>query len=498
MLKALRKLIDRWLGPAPAPAAAQPDLATLPLQEPDSHLEPSPAAAPHPAPYDEHLFERSRTQWQFGDWDSLARLAPDTLAHHPDRAKLALLAATAHGQLGNTAQCRQLARQALDWGCPKKLVSQVLIAGVHNVLGRATALGNQPQRALRHFEAALATGTPGADLRLLVPTLARHEIQQLGLQADTLPYNTGAEPGRPVPLLGRSIQSLTEQLQKQNTELTEHLHQQNTELRAQLKANADELIRVRKFIDSSLKKEVSNAAKQIEAFIGVQSYLSTGQLVGLSTERHSWPISPDFAHYLIELIETHPYDLIIEFGSGVSTVIIGKVLAARQQRASDTTATAFLSFDHLEHYHDQTLLNLRQAGVEAFVELHLAPLQPYAAANGNTYPYYSCQPALTAWQQQHPHSHLRILVIVDGPPAATGRHARYPALPVVLSHFADAHIDLLLDDYIRDDEKEIAQLWQSELNNAGRTHTAAIHQLEKDACLISIQAPRTGPDSTTA
>lgn len=206
MLKALRKLIDRWLGSAPA--AAQPDLATLPLQKPDSHLEPSPAAAPHPSPYDEHLFERSRTQWQFGDWDSLARLDADTLAHHPDRAKLALLAATAHGQLGNTVQCRQLARQAMDWGCPKKLVSRVLVAGVHHALGRAFALGTQPQRALPHFEAALSTATPGADLRLLVPALAQHQLQKIGQQSDSL-ARLQSSPGRTPAGARRPLSGIT-------------------------------------------------------------------------------------------------------------------------------------------------------------------------------------------------------------------------------------------------------------------------------------------------
>jgi hypothetical protein len=49
-------------------------------------------------PYDENLLARSRTQWQFGDWESLAKLDRDALQHHPDRAKLALLAAAGHLQ----------------------------------------------------------------------------------------------------------------------------------------------------------------------------------------------------------------------------------------------------------------------------------------------------------------------------------------------------------------------------------------------------------------
>src|SRR5690606_26194555 len=129
-------------------------------------------------PYDEHLFERSRTQWQFGDWESLARLDPLGLSHHPDRAKLVLLAATAHGQLGDQVRCKELAKQALEWGCTEKLVGQVLIAGVYNTLGRAAAHSNQPQRAIKHFRAALLTATPGADTRLLIPILARNQFQE--------------------------------------------------------------------------------------------------------------------------------------------------------------------------------------------------------------------------------------------------------------------------------------------------------------------------------
>lgn len=460
MLKALRKLIDRWLGPAPAPAAAQPDLATLPLQEPDSHLEPSPAAAPHPAPYDEHLFERSRTQWQFGDWDSLVRLAPDTLAHHPDRAKLALLAATAHGQLGNTAQCRQLVRQALDWGCPKKLVSQVLIAGVHNTLGRATVLGNQPQRALRHFEAALATGTPGADLRLLAPTLARHEIQQLGLPVDAQPYTSHAEPDRSIPLLGHSIRSLAEQLQKQNTELTN----------------------LRKHLEKTVKQEMLNATQQLEAFLDIQSFLNHGEHL---PSMHGWPVSPDFARYLIELIEKNDYDLILEFGSGTSTVIIAKALVRLAQEREGKAEVVQVAFEHLPKYHTQTLAQLQTAQLDNAVQLVLAPLQPYAAPNGKTYAYYDCHQKLAELAAQISAEPASILMVVDGPPGSTGKHARYPALPAALAYFKNKKIDIVLDDYFRADEKEVAVLWQKEFELAGYETENETIKMEKDAYFIS-------------
>jgi FkbM family methyltransferase len=129
-------------------------------------------------PYDENLLERSRNQWQFGDWKSLAQLNRDTLQHHPDRAKLALLAAAGHLQQGDTGAARQFTRLAQDWGCNKKLISQILIAGVYNTLGKAAAINCLEQRALGHFEASVATGTPGGDVRLLTQARMSEQLAQ--------------------------------------------------------------------------------------------------------------------------------------------------------------------------------------------------------------------------------------------------------------------------------------------------------------------------------
>lgn len=132
-------------------------------------------------PYDENLLERARIQWQFGDWASLVRLDRDTLQHHPDRAKLALLAAAGQLQTGGMYLAREFIRLAEDWGCSKKLIMQILAAGVHNSLGRAAAhTGNLP-RAFKHFENAIGLGSSGTDTRLMLRARAREQLVQLGL-----------------------------------------------------------------------------------------------------------------------------------------------------------------------------------------------------------------------------------------------------------------------------------------------------------------------------
>lgn len=148
-------------------------------------------------PYDENLLERSRTQWQFGDWESLAKLERDTLQHHPDRAKLALLAAAGHQQLGNMGAARQLTRLAQDWGCSKKLISQILIAGVHNTLGQAATLSGSQQRALQHFEKSICIGVPHGDISLLTKARVNLQLTQAQNQHKNLKQESPKETAPP-------------------------------------------------------------------------------------------------------------------------------------------------------------------------------------------------------------------------------------------------------------------------------------------------------------
>ena len=431
-------------------------------------------------PYDENLLERARTQWQFGDWASLIKLERETLQHHPDRAKLALLAAAGHMQQGEMSVARQFTRLAQDWGCSKKLVSQILIAGVHNSLGRAAAINGEGQRALQHFESAIAAGAPASEIRLLTQARLGKQLAQLGLSSGTaeLKFNSNE-----IALTAtKKLPSVTNVLEDFN----ELLKKQGSELDVKLTKQSNALAEMRKFISSSLKQEVQCSTKQIEAFFSVQNYFNTGEL---PVEMHGWPISPDFACYLIEQLENNDYDLIIEFGSGSSTILIAKVLAKIDSRRQGGKKVGQIAFEHLEQYYAKTMNSLHQANLVNTLQLVLTPLQPYFSSNGNVYSYYSYQDALAKLASLYSSIGLRLLVLVDGPPGTTCKHARYPALPVVLEYFTGAQIDLLLDDYIREDEKEIAQLWQKEINDAGLSFTVTEQKLEKGACLIRVTKP---------
>ncbi|CAK0779610.1 conserved hypothetical protein [Gammaproteobacteria bacterium] len=133
-------------------------------------------------PYDENLFERIYTQWQCGDWKSLTQLERSTLQHHPDRAKLSLLIAVAHQQIGNHSAARLFAKLGADWGCERTFASRVLIAGVHNTLGCASAISGQDQRAQGHFQQALSSDLPVSEAKRLISL----RVEQAGQHLSTV------------------------------------------------------------------------------------------------------------------------------------------------------------------------------------------------------------------------------------------------------------------------------------------------------------------------
>lgn len=294
----------------------------------------------------------------------------------------------------------------------------------------------------------------------------------------------------------RELEQLLAAQTVRETDLLEHLTTQvqslvmrevavPKEFEELFKKQSDDLLRTRRHLETAVKKNSANAVRQLQSFVGMQEYFATGVLPAFNSEAHSWPVSADFALCLMQQLVLKPYDLVIEFGSGMSTVIVAKTLALMAER-NGVRQTPFVSFEHLESYYQQTSVHVQQAGLEKAVQLTLAPLEDWQAADGQIYPYYSCQSTLAKLAKQRQTSRKRILVIVDGPPASTGPKARYPAGPLLMAHFPNAHIDFLMDDYIREDEKQVAQHWLAEMEAMGLVGSSIEYKLEKDACLLTV------------
>ena len=247
-----------------------------------------------------------------------------------------------------------------------------------------------------------------------------------------------------------------------------------------------ELERVHKSIQSSCKQEIDKALQQTVAYGGLSSYFASGEIPAVTPWKRGWPASPDFVLWMVELIDKNDYDLIVEFGSGVTTLYSAKALAAREMKNSSAKKIIAVTFEHLEQFFLQTRSLLDQSGVGERINVVHAPLHEYTAPDGTVYQYYSCENSLSELSSRYKSGASRILVIVDGPPGATNKNARYPAFPIVMKHFAPAHIDFLLDDYLRGDEKELAGLWKAACATAGLQYSIVEKQLEKEALLLSI------------
>lgn len=343
----------------------------------------------------------------------------------------------------------------------RQLFQTQLIALTHERDEQAYLAAQRQGELLQHSREQLVLERSKAELE----TRYREMERQLVMRSD-----------RDVDLIG--------QLSAQLEASADREIQMQKSLEEQFKKQSDDLIRVRRHLETVVKSNSSNAIRQVQSFSGMQEYFATGVLPAFHSEAHSWPISADFALCLIQRLVLERYDLVVEFGSGMSTLIVAKTLAAIKEH-DEKIQTQFVSFEHLESYFQQTLAHLQQANFDKNVQLILAPLANWQAADGQTYPYYSCQVTLAELAKQKQVSRKRILVIVDGPPAATGPQARYPAGPLLMEYFPDAYIDFLMDDYIREDEKQVAKHWLADLDKNGRSGTLTEYKLEKDACLIA-------------
>ena len=246
-------------------------------------------------------------------------------------------------------------------------------------------------------------------------------------------------------------------------------------------------------IEVAQRNAIVTITRQLEAFIQLHSLI--GPVPGLL---HGWPVSADFALHMLQLLLAEPPELVIEFGSGTSTHLLLQGLALAFPQATGSaqgarSAPQLLSFEHLADYHQRTTELIAPCRLHRHAQLLLAPLQPWSDpcrdASGD-HPYYSqlerITAAASALRRKRQRPLRRVLVIVDGPPGATGPQARYPALPALLQAIpADParplQVTLLLDDMIRADEQATANAWQALLAERGIPATRRDHPFEKGA-----------------
>jgi predicted O-methyltransferase YrrM len=214
-------------------------------------------------------------------------------------------------------------------------------------------------------------------------------------------------------------------------------------------------------LDKEIKKEIRKTFRQLEALQNLSAMLPAADVLPATRE---WAASPDLLLVLVDLVITERPSLIVECGSGVSTLWLA--LAMRRFGIEGQ----IIALDHDPVFGGKTRDFLARHGVCDLAEVRDAPLESFSL-DGETYSWY----ARRAWEDLKGID----LLFVDGPPATTGHQARYPALPLLsgsLSPVATA----VLDDLVVPDMQKVLRLWLDAYPEFG----SEILALEKQAAVL--------------
>jgi predicted O-methyltransferase YrrM len=219
--------------------------------------------------------------------------------------------------------------------------------------------------------------------------------------------------------------------------------------------------RIETKVDIDLKTEVKQTFRQLEAFQNLNAVLPATDVLPAT---RGWAASPDLLLVLIDLVISERPSLIMECGSGASTLWLA--LAMRRFEIDGR----IIALDHDPVFGGKTRDLLARHDVGDLAEVRDAPLESFSL-DGETYSWY----ARRAWEDLTGID----LVFVDGPPATTGHQARYPALPL-LSGSLSPVATVVLDDLVVPDMQKVLRLWL----DAYPEFDSEILPLEKQAAVL--------------
>ena len=170
----------------------------------------------------------------------------------------------------------------------------------------------------------------------------------------------------------------------------------------------------------------------------------------------SWAASPDLLLTIADLVRTRKPRLVVELGSGVSTLIVAKAGARK-----------VISIDNSAEFAEKTREMLKAHKVRG-VDVRVAPLKAHTSG--------------VDWYDTAKLKDLKNidLLIIDGPPGSKNPDARKPALKELLNKLSSKAV-VVIDDVNRKGEREMAEAFAKALPR----HTLTILNHEKGTAVIS-------------
>jgi predicted O-methyltransferase YrrM len=229
----------------------------------------------------------------------------------------------------------------------------------------------------------------------------------------------------------------------------------------QTKGAREAVQRVGTGLEKEIKKEIRQTFRQLEALQNLSAVLPASDVLPAT---RVWAASPDLLVVLVDLVITARPSLVVECGSGASTLWLA--LAMRRFGIDGR----IVALEHDPAFGAKTRDLLARHDVGDLAEVRDAPLESFSL-DGETYSWY----ARRAWQDL---SGIDLL-FVDGPPATTGHQARYPALPLLIGSLSPV-ATAVLDDLIVPDMQKVLGRWL----DAYPEFSSEILPLEKQAAVL--------------
>lgn len=293
----------------------------------------------------------------------------------------------------------------------------------------------------------------------------RSQVEAVGRKVDAVAVELGALPGKSEALQARldamaaTQQSVADGLREVQMQV-ERVRALDTLLRSDEWATLPShvgLLAQQKDI-ALLSTKVDSATQGLARRIATDSRrashhtLSESQAVHQLMDRYrplaplpevdGWALSPSGLVWLLDAVEQSRPEHVVECGSGTSTLWFAYAL--KQVGRGHVTA-----LEHQPQFAEQTRRVLQRHGLDEWATVVDAPLADFDI-DGKVYPWYDIDPVTLG----------RIdMLFIDGPPAATGEDARFPALPRLQGVLAPG-ATIVMDDTQRTDEQEIVRAWR--------------------------------------
>lgn len=214
----------------------------------------------------------------------------------------------------------------------------------------------------------------------------------------------------------------------------------------------------------SIEKEIRHNTKELEKSIR-QSYRQSeafAQLISLLRfesplpPTRNWAASPDLLLTLHHYARTTSPQVILDLGSGLSTLVLAK----------SAPAAKVISIDNSAEFAEKTSQILLDHKITN-VDIRVAPLEPHSSGVD----WYQLS-ALSGVNQID-------LLFIDGPPGSKNPVARHPAFHECLQLLSPRAI-VVIDDVGRDGERDMAEKFAASLPN----HRLEILSHEKGTAVL--------------